>query len=254
MTNKNYYQLLGVAQDAEDFVIRAAYKVLAQRYHPDKYQGSKDEAASKMHLINEAYETLSDSQQRKIYDDELNNQSNNQSSKHNNDSNNLEDSDWEFIVQHYPDLNQITSMLEKFSPDLVIQYKLDLISSKRFEEREQIANQLGEKFLEDHFGTDKKILKFAFELISTGHKEAAQELNQAARLLGDSMDFDKVYIDIQKKYCPEMYKKFEREQAVATLAIQEAERRKEAYYEKQNKMWFFVFILSVLILFGFWVL
>ena len=34
INNKTYYQILGVTPDAEDIVIRAAYKVLSQRYHP----------------------------------------------------------------------------------------------------------------------------------------------------------------------------------------------------------------------------
>ncbi|MGI9227665.1 MAG: DnaJ domain-containing protein [Gammaproteobacteria bacterium] len=33
---KNHYSTLGVTQDAEDVVIKAAYRALAQRYHPDK--------------------------------------------------------------------------------------------------------------------------------------------------------------------------------------------------------------------------
>ena len=37
---KTYYQTLGVTPDAEDIVIRAAYKALSQRYHPDKFKGS----------------------------------------------------------------------------------------------------------------------------------------------------------------------------------------------------------------------
>ena len=36
---KDYYRTLGVLDDAEDIIIRAAYKALAQRYHPDKWKG-----------------------------------------------------------------------------------------------------------------------------------------------------------------------------------------------------------------------
>jgi DnaJ-class molecular chaperone len=45
---KNLYKILGVLDDAEEVVIRAAYKALAQRYHPDKWQGSPEEAHKKM--------------------------------------------------------------------------------------------------------------------------------------------------------------------------------------------------------------
>ena len=56
---KDYYRILGVLDDAEEIVIRAAYKALAQRYHPDKWTGSKDEANKRMSDINEAYGVLS---------------------------------------------------------------------------------------------------------------------------------------------------------------------------------------------------
>jgi DnaJ-class molecular chaperone len=67
---KNYYKILGVMDDAEDIVIRAAYKALAQRYHPDKWQGDEDSANRKMSDINEAYGVLSDKAKRATYDQE----------------------------------------------------------------------------------------------------------------------------------------------------------------------------------------
>lgn len=65
---KDYYRILGVLDDADEIVIRAAYKALAQRYHPDKWTGSKEEANKRMSEINEAYGVLSDPVKRKQYD------------------------------------------------------------------------------------------------------------------------------------------------------------------------------------------
>ena len=45
---KDYYRILGILDDAEDIIIRAAYKALAQRYHPDKWKGDKTEATKRM--------------------------------------------------------------------------------------------------------------------------------------------------------------------------------------------------------------
>ena len=67
---KDYYRILGVLDDAEDIIIRAAYKALAQRYHPDKWRGDVKEANDRMSDINEAYGILSDVEKRKIYDKE----------------------------------------------------------------------------------------------------------------------------------------------------------------------------------------
>lgn len=66
-TNKNYYRILGVLDDAEEIVIRAAYRALAQRYHPDKWQGDSAVAAKRMAEINEAYSVLSDKDKRAEY-------------------------------------------------------------------------------------------------------------------------------------------------------------------------------------------
>lgn len=64
----DYYAVLGVHTSAEDVVIRAAYKALAQRYHPDRFTGSKDEAHRKMSELSKAYEVLADPMRRPKYD------------------------------------------------------------------------------------------------------------------------------------------------------------------------------------------
>ena len=48
ISNLDFYAILGVHPNAEDIVIRAAFKALAQRYHPDRFNGAKDEAHRRM--------------------------------------------------------------------------------------------------------------------------------------------------------------------------------------------------------------
>ena len=67
---KNYYEILGVDKKATPEQIKAAYRKLAMKYHPDRNQGDA-EAAEKFKEINEANETLSDEQKRAAYDYEL---------------------------------------------------------------------------------------------------------------------------------------------------------------------------------------
>ncbi len=67
---KNYYDILGVDKKATTDEIKAAYRKLAMKYHPDRNQGNA-EAAEKFKEINEANETLSDQQKRAAYDYEL---------------------------------------------------------------------------------------------------------------------------------------------------------------------------------------
>lgn len=68
MKTKNYYDLLEVSSQASAEVIRAAYRTLMKRFHPDHNDG-KDDVAK---LLSEAYEVLSDSKARAKYDRERN--------------------------------------------------------------------------------------------------------------------------------------------------------------------------------------
>jgi DnaJ-class molecular chaperone len=69
-TEKDYYAVLGVLSIAEDVVIAGAYRGLAQRYHPDRFDGDQNEANRRMAEINEAYRILSDGNLRAQYDKE----------------------------------------------------------------------------------------------------------------------------------------------------------------------------------------
>ncbi|OIT02533.1 PREDICTED: dnaJ protein ERDJ3B-like [Nicotiana attenuata] len=64
---KSYYDILQVPKGASDEQIKRAYRKLALKYHPDKNQGN-EEANKKFAEINNAYEVLSDSEKRNIYD------------------------------------------------------------------------------------------------------------------------------------------------------------------------------------------
>ena len=65
-----HYDNLKVARNAPPEVIRAAYKSLAQKYHPDKYHDPV-EAERIIKIINNAYEVLMDPETRAKYDVEL---------------------------------------------------------------------------------------------------------------------------------------------------------------------------------------
>ncbi|MCA1766150.1 MAG: J domain-containing protein [Desulfobulbaceae bacterium] len=63
----DYYEILGVDRNADQAVIKKAYRKLALKYHPDKTKGDK-ESEEKFKQISEAYAVLSDEQKRKQYD------------------------------------------------------------------------------------------------------------------------------------------------------------------------------------------
>ena len=68
MDFKDYYEILGVAPDADENTIKQAYRKLARQHHPDVNPGNK-EAEEKFKTINEAYQALSSAEQRKKYDE-----------------------------------------------------------------------------------------------------------------------------------------------------------------------------------------
>src|SRR5258708_34168325 len=64
MEFKDYYKALGVRRGADDKGIKAAYRKLARKYHPDVNKGN----AERFKEISEAYTVLSDPEKRKRYD------------------------------------------------------------------------------------------------------------------------------------------------------------------------------------------
>lgn len=66
----NHYQLLGIPEDADNRRIKAAYRNMAKRFHPDANKGS-EAAADLFRQINEAYRILSDARLRKLYNQKI---------------------------------------------------------------------------------------------------------------------------------------------------------------------------------------
>ena len=67
MSEKDYYEVLGVDRNASDEEIKKAYRKLAVQYHPDKNPGDK-EAEEKFKQISAAFEVLKDGDKRRKYD------------------------------------------------------------------------------------------------------------------------------------------------------------------------------------------
>lgn len=67
MSKRDYYEILGVSKGASKEDIKASYRKLAMKYHPDRNPGDK-EAEDKFKEATEAYEILSDETKRQRYD------------------------------------------------------------------------------------------------------------------------------------------------------------------------------------------
>ena len=65
---KDYYQILGVAGNADAAAIKKQYRKLARELHPDKTKGDK-KLEDRFKAVSEAYDILSDSKKRREYDE-----------------------------------------------------------------------------------------------------------------------------------------------------------------------------------------
>ena len=67
MSKRDYYEVLGVAKDADDNKLKKAYRKLAMKYHPDRNPDDKV-AEDKFKEAAEAYDVLSDPEKKGRYD------------------------------------------------------------------------------------------------------------------------------------------------------------------------------------------
>src|SRR5690625_1747355 len=67
MSERDYYEVLGVSRDASQTDIKKAYRRKAMKYHPDRNPGDA-KAGERFQEVSEAYEVLSDSGKRQAYD------------------------------------------------------------------------------------------------------------------------------------------------------------------------------------------
>ena len=204
--NKNYYAILGVLPTAEDIVVRAAYKALAQRYHPDRYQGPVEDANRLMKEINEAFSVLSNPAIKAQYDKQRKQSAEPENGYFDEKADNEPpcydplSRDWELAIKFYPDLRDIESRLARIAWRLAYAYRASMLEMKNFEERKRIADGIESQFMEIYFGKNPAILKFANELIQYGHKAAAKALNKSVKLFGEKINPDVVIPVIKEDF------------------------------------------------------
>lgn len=195
MSNRDHYSILGVLPDAEDIVITAAYRALAQRYHPDKWRGDPTEAHSRMSDINAAYHVLCDAGRRAEYDRSREKNSRQEFASAENAecaeafSTALREVEerWQVACSIFPDLSKLRSGLSRISSSLAFAYVTEVLESKDYERRHDLAKHLEQAFLARYFGSDPAVIAFARGLVLSGHKEAAMALNKLVDVMGSSI-------------------------------------------------------------------
>ncbi len=184
---KDFYRILGVTENAEMAVIKAAYKALMMIYHPDRYDGNREEAIRKTKEINEAYTILIDPDKRRHYTNsqsgfnKINTNDYASSPEQNNsytDKANDIESGWLIAVELVEGLDDLYQQLNILSKDLGFSFKQEILQTKQFNEAKAIATQLEIDFIEKFFGKNKDIQKFSIWLLRNEQRSAAKEINK----------------------------------------------------------------------------
>ncbi|HEX6829676.1 MAG TPA: J domain-containing protein [Burkholderiales bacterium] len=185
------YAILGVLPNADEVVIRAAYRALSQRYRPDRSPGDPAEAAARLKRVEEAYTTLSDPARRSEYDQRASADTGSAEFGEQAPPENVLDvpgwrADWDLVCRFYPPLRDVESQFRAISPALAFTFCATLLETKRFPDADGIARQMEQAYLSKYFGDDPDILAFAKRLIVGGNAEAVHTLSRALQVLGSS--------------------------------------------------------------------
>jgi curved DNA-binding protein CbpA len=190
---KDHYVTLCVMPQADSVVIKAAYRALAQLYHPDKWVGEPATATARMAEINEAYRVLSDPQLRAQYDRERAASATADSFDSSTDQETAFDDAlaateqrWAVAVEVFPDLAELRSSLAKISQMLAFSFVTEILEARRFDRRREIASAMEDAFLRRYFGDNPRVLAYARSLIANGLRDAAKTLNHYVDVVGSS--------------------------------------------------------------------
>lgn len=197
---KDYYSILHVLPSAEIDVIKAAYKALARKYHPDTFTGDKAYAGKRMQEINDAFGVIGDPDKRKKYDAER--KAANQEDDYSENGEDVDaktEEDWVIACKYCPDAITNFEQLHKLSRGLAFSYKSYLLDTKKFNLCSEIKNKMETDFLSLYFGGNKDIQSFARFLIIIGERQAALQVNRVAKIMGESIDVkilrNRIYAD-----------------------------------------------------------
>jgi len=138
VSSLDYFKILGIDSNATEKEIKLAYRKLAKKYHPDTYKGDKLYAENKMKEINEAYDFLSDENNRRtiLQNEQAKNNYEEQTVKRDYSQSNYESgSVYDFDNRYYKGYNQSYSQYN-YSPyvdenDSNYMYYIDFEKIKR---------------------------------------------------------------------------------------------------------------------------
>ena len=201
--SKDYYAVLGVLPSIEPTALKAVYLALVKKYHPDVYKGSKADAERITKELNQAYGVLGDQAKRAEYDALRKNQTSQGGDfgqEASGDDTETQDNDlerdWKFVVQYHPEAETQRLHLQKIASSLALMFQILVITQKLAREpakSKKLATALQFEYMSRYFGKKLKLHDFVIQLLLAKRKDAALEINNYVRLMGDIPDKDLNY-------------------------------------------------------------
>jgi len=186
---KDFYAILHVLPSAEIDVIKAAYRALSRKYHPDTCEEKyKSTAKQKMQEINEAFGVIGDPDKRREYDAERKAANQEDEFASNGEENDAQlEADWAVACKYCPDALSSFAHLNNLSRSLAFAFKSYLLDSKQFSQCWTIAEKFKADFLKNYFGSDPAIQEIGEKLVLAGELPAAKSVNRAVKVMGTAL-------------------------------------------------------------------
>lgn len=175
---RTYYDVLGVAPDTPDVVIKAAFRALAKEYHPDGSSTAPD-SAERFIEIQTAYTVLSRPESRSEYDAELRDVLSYPAVPEGVIANGtMPTAPWMPIPQAKLDLERICARLALYSEPLAQSFYAAYLRGECGDEPARFADEMEKSFFAEYFGQDPDVQALARLLLLGGRTGAAFTLNQ----------------------------------------------------------------------------
>ncbi|MEE4238222.1 MAG: J domain-containing protein [Anderseniella sp.] len=177
---KDYFAVLGVAPQADPAVVKAAYRALAKKYHPDRQQDGEERATQRFQELQEAYELLGDEERREQYlryRERLRQQERSSvETRYRPPIRLLLDDRWDHLVREHPELGRHHARFCFISHRLAQQFKLIVLGTQKRCSFNKVAARMERQFYRKHFSYHRDLQLLARRLANRRKRHALREL------------------------------------------------------------------------------
>lgn len=203
----DYYQILNVTASADTEVIKAAYRALAKKFHPDSSVTGGVPDAELFRRITEAYEVLIDPGRRKVYDESLSRRRTKTAAEEKSSTadcaEGMTDAEaelWRQAAELFPQLPIEYHRLTILSPPLGLQLQKALVTFREFKSATELANKLEGNFLKSTFGPSTEIQEAGRWCLSNGRGDVAAEILKLNSLFSKSLADSKLIAEANRNF------------------------------------------------------